>query len=193
MYIYKFQDLSTTCILGEVLLGLSQMANFKQPKYFRLCHQFLLHKPKNTEYYHLGVHFNVTIVSLHVNFSCSFTGCVHGVKVECPHCGSGVQGTIVALYRLMEMYNTKSRARASVRSSIKAPHVCSLQSSEVSIICEQSKCFHKGIPHDGEFILPRELLQLTVYIKSGLRLTSADSDHTAWLVMHSSYTTSIKT
>ena len=95
--------------------GLSQMANFKQPKYFLLCHQFLLHKPKNTECYHLGVHFNVTIVSLHVNFSCSFTGCVHGVKVECPHCGSGVQGTIgtiVALYRLMEMYNTKRASQS---------------------------------------------------------------------------------
>ena len=66
----------------------------------------------NTECYHLVVHF-VTIVTLHMSTTpVFFTGCVQGVKVECPECGSGVKavatiGTISALFKVVEKYSVK--------------------------------------------------------------------------------------
>ena len=42
--------------------------------------------------------------------------------------------------------------------------------------------------HDGTFVLPKQLPELTVHIGILSLASSADSEHTTWLVMHSSFT-----
>ena len=84
-----------------------------RPKYYwRILIWQLQPRPPNRQIFRLyGTQKNtalscalfVTIVSMTITPIYSFTGCVHGVKVECPYCGTAVQavnsiGKISVLY-----------------------------------------------------------------------------------------------